>query len=160
MTVVLAAFLKAQHHAVHLVRKELCGQARDGVALVHEGGDVKLVRRREHRVADIAAGADHGVSPKVADDLFRLAGRARHVADRLEVPGDGVQIMAAHDVGHVKAADLIARARDKLHLHLAVDADEKKLTVGHELLESARNRQGGVDMSGGTAAGEDEFHIV
>ena len=71
---------------------------------------------------------------------------------------DRFKTVAAAYVRDFERLYFVPLARHKLHLHLALGADEKYLAIGHKLTEAARDRKRGIYMSGGTAAGEDEFH--
>ena len=62
------------------------------------------------------------------------------------------------DVRDLHGHDVVARARDEVRLHLAVGADEEDAAVGHPVAQDARNRERGVDVACGAAAGKEKVH--
>ena len=63
------------------------------------------------------------------------------------------------DVRDLNGHDVVARARDEVGLHLAVGADEEDAAVGHPVAQDASDRERGVDVACGTAAGKDKIHV-
>ena len=157
--VMLPALLKAHQNGVHLIGQHPGGEAGEGVGLMHQRGNVQLHRRRQHRVAHIAAGADHRVGLKVLQYLFGRVLRGQHVLHGLHIvqhPGEGA---LPADVGDFEPADLVARPGHQIHLHLSLRAEEQKLALGHQLPQPSGHRQSGIHMSGGTAAGQNKSHL-
>ena len=154
-----AALLKANHNAVHVLCQELCGEPRHRVALMHQRGNMELGGGHQHRIADIAAGADHRVWLEFPDDPLCLMLGGKHVLHSVQIVGDRGKGPAACDIGNVQRPDLVARAGHELHLHLALGAEEQDLGVRHQLPQAAGHGQGGIHMSGGTAAGKNKSHI-
>ena len=154
----LLAFLEADEDAVDRAGEHLRRQAGHGVGLMHNGRDAELRRRLEHGVADIAAGADDDVGLEVLDDLARVLRRLPRVVQRAEVVRDLRRLEAAVDVRDLHGHDVVACARDKVGLHLAVGADEEDAAVGHPVAQDARDRERGVDVACGTAAGKEKVH--
>ena len=91
MLIVPAAVLKADKHAVNVLCQHLRRESRHGVAFMHEGRDMQLMRRRQHRVADIAACTDHRIGLKLAYQLLRLMQRYRDVLERVKVVRNAAQ---------------------------------------------------------------------
>ena len=53
-------------------RDQLRGEARDGVRLMHAGGDAELRAHLERGEAGVAASTDDDVGPEVLQDALRL----------------------------------------------------------------------------------------
>ena len=62
------------------------------------------------------------------------------------------------DVRDLHGHDIIARTRNEVRLHLAICADEEDAAVGHPVAQNTRNRERGVDVACGTAAGKEKIH--
>ena len=154
----LLALLEADEDAVDRAGEHLRRQAGHGVGLMHDGRDAELRRRFEHGVADVAAGADGDVGLKVLDDLARILRRLPRIVQRAEVVRDLRWLEAAVDVRDLHGHDVVARARDEVGLHLAVGADEEDAAVGHPVAQDARDRERGVDVACGAAAGKEKVH--
>ena len=158
LAVVLLALLEADEDAVDRAGEHLRRQAGHGVGLMHDGRDAELRRRLEHGVADVAAGADGDVGLKVLDDLARVLRRLPRIVQRAEVIRDLRWLEAAVDVRDLHGHDVVARTRDEVGLHLAVGADEEDAAVGHPVAQDARDRERGVDVACGAAAGKEKVH--
>ena len=154
----LLALLEADENAVNRAGKHLRRQAGHGVGFMHDGRDTELRRCLEHGVADIAAGADGDVGLKVLDDLARVLRRLPRIVQRAEVVRDLRRLEAAVDVRDLHGHDVVARARDEVRLHLAVGADEEDAAVGHPVAQDARDRERGIDVACGAAAGKEKVH--
>ena len=157
--IVPAAVLKADKHAVNVLGQHLRRKSRHSIALMHKGRDMQLVRRRQHRVADIAACTYDRVGLKLAYQLLRLMQRYRDVLYRVKVMHNAAQAVLAADVRDLQPLYAVALARHELHLHLALRADKQHLRIGQQLAQPSRDRERGVNVSGSTAAGKDKFHI-
>ena len=157
--IVPAAVLKADKHTVNVLCQHLRREPRHGVALMHEGRDMQLVRRRQHRVADISACAYDRVGLKLAYQLLRLMQRYRDVLYRVKVMRKTAQTVLTADVRDLQPLYAVALARHKLHLHLALRADKQHFRIGQQLAQPSRDRERGVNVSGSPAAGKDKFHI-
>ena len=123
-----------------------------------KGGDIELGGRLQHRVAHIAAGADHRVRLKLPDYLSGLPGGEKDVFQRLQVMAYILQAAAAAEVRDLNGKNFKALPGNQLHFHFALSADEKDTAVRQKLPEPARKGESGVYMAGSAAAGEDEFH--
>ena len=157
--IVLPALFKAHQDPIHMLSQEPRGEARRGVTLVDEGRDVQAGGSHQHRITDIAARADHRIRLEVLDDFLRFTLRGDHVLERAQIVADGGEGASAADVGDFQRPYLITLAGHELHLHLTLGAEEQKLAVRHQLPQPSGHRKGGIDMSGRTAAGQDEFHF-
>ena len=135
-----------------MLREHLRRDARIRVLLVDHGRDAELLRRADHRAADIAAGADADIRLKLPDDLFCLRRGRENADDRLRVALDVLEGELALEAGDPDRAELEARRRNEALLHAALVADVQDLRVRLLFPEIARRRQRRVDVAGRAAA--------
>ena len=154
----LLALLEADQNTVDRAGEHLRRQAGYGVGLMHDGRNAELRRRLEHGVAHIAARADGDIGLEVLNDLARVLRRLPRIVQRAEVVRDLRGLEAAVDIRDLHGHDIIARTRNKVRLHLAVCADEEDAAVGHPVAQDACDRERGVDVACGTAAGKEKIH--
>ena len=69
-----------------------------------------------------------------------------------------LQALATAQVGDFQGLDLVSLPGHQIHLHFPLGPQEEKLTVRQQFFQPAGHSKGRIDMSGGTAAGEDKFH--
>ena len=67
---------------------------------------------------------------------------------------------AAVQISYADGFHLVAGARDEVRLHAPLRADEQELRIRRGHGYAPGNGKGGVYVSGGTAAGEEEFHTL
>ena len=160
LTIVAAALLKAHQNGVYFIRQHSGGKAGKGVALMDQGGDVEPGSGVQHWKANIAAGADHGIGPEFLQDRAGLMLRGDDVFGRVQIVHQGREGVAPGDVCNLETPDLIAGPGHQVHLHLALGAEKKEFTFGHQLPQPSGHRKGGIHMSGGAAAGQYKFHVM
>ena len=156
--IVLAAGVEGDHDAAGRARDELRGEARDGVRLMHAGGDAELRAHLERGEAGVAASTDDDVGPEVLQDALRFGKRRGHALHGHEIVPDGGGGQLSLVVGDLHGLQLEALARDELVFHAVLRADEEDPAVRLALAEHAGDRDGGIDMSAGAAAGKDDVH--
>ena len=136
--------------------EHLVGQARERVLLLQEAGDTLVRSTPEQRTAGIATHAHRHVGLELLQDVARLPDAFQH----LEGEGEVLERERTLQSGHGQADDLVARRGHALHLHLSFGADKENLRFGAELLDRMGNRQGGEDVSAGSAAADDDSGII
>ena len=111
----------------------------------------------QSREAGIAPGADDHMGPKLPEDLPAGFGCLAHTVHGVKVLPESFQILFSAQAGPGKGPQLIARLGHQLFFHVALGTDKQDLAVRMPPPHFPRNGNGGVDVSGGSAAGKDQI---
>ena len=156
--VVVPAFGEADHDPRCSVCDHPGRQTGHGVGLVDGRGHAAFGSLLEHRVGGVAAGSDDDVGPELLEDPVGLFQRAVQIFQRDEIVPDAFRRQLALVIGDFQRFQPESLARDQLVFHSVLRADEEDLSVRPPGLEELCHGDGGIDMSGGTAAGKDHSH--
>jgi hypothetical protein len=119
----------------------------------------ELVGLADDRPADIAAGPHDDIRPKAPDDRGGAWSALCQQAEGAEITADVFEGELALDSRYLDRREGVARLGDEPRLHPPGVARKQHFGAGISGTERIRNRERGVDMSGGTAAGEQDFHV-
>ena len=156
--VVRFGVLKSHHDNVHDLGQGLGGQAGNGVRLMHRRRDTALGSRLDHGEGGVAAGTHHQIRLEFVQNGSRLLFRTVQIDQRSQIMLDGGRAQGAIKAGDGDRLQVKAFLRNQSGLHAAVCAHEEHPAVGITLLKQTSQRHGGIDMSGGTAAGKQNIH--
>ena len=156
--VILLALLEGHQHPGGAVGRQLGGDAGDGVGLVDTGGDFHALGGIQCREAGIAAGADDCVRLELPENRLAGAHRIQDALHGVDVLFQARRAQLPAEAGTREALDFVARLGHQLLLHVALRADEENLAVRVFLPDLVRHGDGGVNVSCGAAAGENQIH--
>ena len=120
-------------------------------------GDATPCRLPHHGEGGVAAGAHHQVGLELIQNVLGLALGAAQVAQGLDVMLDARPVELPQEAGDGDGADGIALSGHQLPFHAAVCAHKEDVSVV-PLPEHTGQRHSWVDVSGGAAAGKQDFH--
>ena len=118
------AFFVTQKHTADMTGQHLSREARYGIAFMNQRRDAELGRLMQHRIADIAAGSKHGVGPEFLQNPARLMAGVNHILQRIQIVADVFQMMPAAQIGHLQRQNAEAFARNQIHFHFPLGAEE------------------------------------
>ena len=160
MAVVFDALFKCHQHPAGPVGNHLCGNTGHGVGLVDAGGDAHFASGIEGREAGIAAGTNNHIRLELPKNLLAGGNSLQHAVDGVDILLQARQRLFAAQAGARQSPQLIARLRHQLFLHMAYGTDEQDLAVRVPLPHFVGNGDGGVNMSGGTAASKNKIQFA
>ena len=117
---------------------------------MHGAVDARVCRRRQGRVALVAACAYNEIGLELGNELFRFYAGGDEVVRRFDV-GKGVFTVKTV---HINVGDFVARFFYDIVFDSAGGAYEKYFRFGLIFANRIRNGDGGVDMPARAAAGE------
>ena len=153
-------FLVTQKHAADMTGQHLRRETRYGIAFMNQRRDAKFCRLMQHRIADIAAGPEHGIGPEFLQDPARLMTCIDHIFQRVQIMADVFQMVPAAQIGHLQRQNAEAFARNQIHFHFPFGAEEEYFAVRQLFLQALGNRDCRVDVACSPAAGENKFHFT
>ena len=106
------------------------------------------------RVTRVAARADNRLRAEAQQDFFGLRRGAQEVEGRYQIVPDFFRRERAVKVRDMHGTERIARLFEQVAFDTALRAHEQELRAGAFLPDTLCQREGGVDVSGGAAAGE------
>ena len=156
---VLCRALHRQKKPVNVRCEQLGGHPRKRVLFMGNRLAAELVGLADDRPADIAAGPHDNIRPKALDDRGGARPALCQQAEGAEITSDVFEGELALDSRHLDRREGVACLGDEPRLHPLGVARKQHLGAGVSGAERIRDRERGVDMSGGTAAGEQDFHV-
>ena len=154
----LFGFRHREKETVHLFGDHAVGNAGEGVGLVGHAGNALPGGFQQNGRADVAAGAEHDVGGKLPQEPAGTAAGGQQQTDALAVVADVAPGKAALDAQRTERGKIKAGARDQRRFHGIGIADKEDAALWHALAQLGGDGQRGIDVSGGTAAGEQDFH--
>ena len=155
---VLFRFRHRQQELIHLLRHHAVGNTGQGIGLVGHAGDVQCRRGQQNGGRNIAAGTHHHIRRKIPQNSFGAAAGRYQQTYAFGVIFDVIPAKTALDAHGAIGGKAKARPRHQGRLHAIGVAYKKDLAIRHPAAQLGGHRQCGIDMTGGTAAGKQNFH--
>ena len=152
------ALFESHHDDIHRIRNHLRCQTGNGVGFVNKGRNSQFDALLHRREAGIAAHADNHIGLKFAQVVSCRSGRGEDIFDGDDIVLDVMQIELALEIGNGQGFQFKSFPGHKPLFHAALGTDEENVAVLLALPEHFGQRDGGIDVARGTAAGKYDIH--